>query len=157
MATQTEILHIVDSVAIALKQRNIAPGPVGLLATTGVVRSEIYMQRLKQYGYSLMVPDEHRQNAEVMAGIKAVKAGQISTAKPLLMAALAELLACGAQAVILGCTEIPLALEGWSGLDKLPVVNSTEALASNCIAHSFKQNSISIQAETGRLHGDEVA
>jgi len=60
-----------------------------------------------------------------------VKAGDLSKGRELALKQGARLVASGAQAVIAGCTEIPLVLR--SGDLEAPVVDATLVLAERCV------------------------
>ena len=81
---------------------------VGLLATSGTVRTGLYERVLAQRGIRLLVPDPAEQD-HVMQTIEAIKSGadpqSLETGLRRIAAALS---ARGAQAVIAGCTEISL-------------------------------------------------
>ena len=132
-----EVLHIVDAAADALARSGVPDGPVGLLATTGTLLADIYGRRLAGRGYDLLLPGPRRQEELVMAGIRAVKAGRVPQARRLLRSAVADLAAAGAKAVILGCTEIPLALDRTDRRGEVVLVDATAALAEACIAASL--------------------
>jgi aspartate racemase len=146
--TGAEFLHIVDTVADALLRQNVAACPVGLLATTGTIRADIYGSRLAGRGYSLILPGARQQENLVMAGIRAVKAGRLSQAHGLLQSAAADLAAAGARAVILGCTEIPLALPQTDWRLDVARIDATEALAQACIARSLAVSVSAVPAQT---------
>jgi aspartate racemase len=63
-----------------------------------------------------------------------VKASQIEAARPLVAAALAALAERGAAAVVLGCTELPLAVDDSTRQSGSLIVESTQSLAEACIA-----------------------
>lgn len=132
-----DFLHIVDAAGAALARQGVAAGPVGLLATTGTILADVYGDRLTGRGYELVLPNARRQEDLVMAGIRAVKAGRIPQARALLQSAVADLTAAGARAVILGCTEIPLALSDLDWRYDTVLIDATEALAESCVGHSM--------------------
>ena len=79
-----------------------------------------------------------RQCAElVMPGIAAVKAGDLVRGAALLQQAGGLLAESGAQALVLGCTEIPLVLN--PATSPLPVIDATAALARRAVAWSLAQ------------------
>ncbi|MFF4509259.1 aspartate/glutamate racemase family protein [Streptomyces sp. NPDC001401] len=105
------IVHMIGETARHLTALRPRIHTVGLLATTGTVRAGLYQERLESVGIRLVLPDAAAQDAEVMAAIHAVKAGtRDDTATALLARAAHRLTEQGAQAVIAGCTEIPLGL-----------------------------------------------
>ncbi len=100
----------------------------GLLATTGTVRAGLYQEWLDRSGIDLVLPDADSQDAEVMAGIRAVKAGLRDDATTALLARAARRLAGrGAQVIIAGCTEIPLGLP--ADAVEVPLVDPALTLA----------------------------
>jgi aspartate racemase len=116
------ILHIVDAVATMLP---IATERVGVLATPGTLRAGIYPDRLQRRRIRCAFPTDGGQ-AEVSRAIALVKAGDIADARAILVEQAGVLLDGGCDAIIMGCTEIPVALAGvaWPTL-----VDPTDALA----------------------------
>ncbi|WP_431284236.1 aspartate/glutamate racemase family protein [Humitalea sp. 24SJ18S-53] len=125
------ILHIVDAAAADLARQGVAPGPIGLLATEGTLAMRLYQQRLEAAGWDVLVPDAATMADVVSPAIAAIKAGAVGPAGLPLRAAAAGLVARGARAVVLGCTEIPLGLPEGPLRDSLgvPVVDTIDALA----------------------------
>jgi len=88
--------------------RLITVGKVGLLATTGTVRAELYRAACDRQDIELVVPDDEDQEL-VMDIIRRIKAGGPGPSVRDHAAAIAARLADrGADAVIAGCTEISL-------------------------------------------------
>lgn len=105
------IVHMVGEVARHLGAMNPPMHTVGLLATTGTVRAGLYQEWLDRVGIRLVLPDDVCQSREVMTAIRAVKAGvRDDSTTALLARAARRLTEQGAQAVVAGCTEIPLGL-----------------------------------------------
>lgn len=129
-ALSIPILHIVDA---ALNQlgRPGASGAVGLLATTGTLRSRIYQSRSGN-DVSWITSSDLEQEQWVMPGIRAIKADRLAEGTRLLKLAAQALVGRGAQRIVMGCTEIPIALAGQD--IGVPCVDSTLALARACVA-----------------------
>ncbi len=116
---------------------------VGLLATSGTIQSRVYHDILEKAGLAIQVPDEKHQ-AYVMSAIygeQGVKAGFTNgICSDELMQALGHLVDQEAQAVILGCTELPLLLaqdEAYSVAGKsIVLLDPSEILARKCVALS---------------------
>jgi aspartate racemase len=105
------IAHMIDEVAQHLARLRPPVRTVGLLATTGTVRAGLYDEWLARVGIDLVLPDDTSQEREVMAAIRAVKAGERGSAASAPLSSAAQRLADrGAQAIVAGCTEIPLGL-----------------------------------------------
>ncbi|MGW2716133.1 aspartate/glutamate racemase family protein [Streptomyces sp. NPDC001492] len=122
------IVHMIDEVARHLTTLRPRIRTVGLLATTGTVRSGLYQEWLDRYGIGLVLPDAAAQDAQIMPAIHAVKAGtHDDRTAALLTRAARRLTEQGAQAVIAGCTEIPLGLP--TDAADVPVVDPALVLA----------------------------
>jgi aspartate racemase len=107
------VLDLVETTLAAVRALEPRPGAIGLIATTGTVRSGLVSGPFKGAGFRIIVPPARGQ-ARVMAAIygkKGIKAG-VTAGPPweaLLDVAL-ELVQAGAGAILAGCTEVPLAL-----------------------------------------------
>jgi aspartate racemase len=125
------ILDMIAETCDALRSRHPEAGSVGLLASDGTVQSKIYHHALETRGIAILLPDESEQ-AFVQSTVDDVKAGKHTeeTRKKLLIIA-TRLIRTGAQAIILGCTELPLVFD--SGAFHYPSLNSTRILAEAAI------------------------
>jgi aspartate racemase len=133
-ASGLPILHIVGSVCEALRSKGIDGGAVGVMGTAGTLHTGIYQNYLQRSGYSCVLPTEAEMDELVMPGIVSVKAGDLTAAKQVLGDAARRLGERGARMVVLGCTEIPLALADASPEAAARYVDSTAALAQACLA-----------------------
>jgi aspartate racemase len=105
------IVHMIGEVARHLTTLSPRIHTAGLLATSGTVRAGLYQEWLDRFGIRLVLPDAASQDHEVMTAIHAVKAGTRDDPTTARLARAAQRLTeQGAQAVIAGCTEIPLGL-----------------------------------------------
>ncbi len=104
-----ELVHLIDNAVNALGRSLARSSAVGLLATAGLVHSQTYQRSLRDHGYRPLLPDEAGQ-AAVDEAIRRVKSGELHAPAPLIEFAISGLTARGAQAVVLGCTELPLLL-----------------------------------------------
>ncbi len=130
--TSLPVLHIIDETVKRLRKRHPRARRVGLLATTGTIQAGLFQQALAGTKTELLVPSEAMQKNVVMKAIYAIKAdGATPKARELVRKAACELLAQGAEAVIAGCTEIPLVLE--DGDLSVPVIDPIAILAEAAI------------------------
>jgi aspartate racemase len=105
---------------------------VGVLATDGCLASNVFQEALAARGLRAVLPDD-AEIAELMRLITRIKAGDQGPDVAAGMRKLAEaLVARGADAIIAGCTEIPLVLQA-DALD-VALVSSTDALAAATVA-----------------------
>jgi aspartate racemase len=106
-----QVVHMIEETGTYLGQHLPSVNRVGVLATTGTVRAGLYQDWLRRGGIDVLVPDEAVQADVVMPAIRAVKAGRDGPAvNDALALAASRLLEAGADAVIAGCTEIPIGL-----------------------------------------------
>lgn len=142
-AVSIPILHIADAALMAVCRLGETDA-VGLLATTGALRSAIYQSRGgDRVGWITSSDDEQEQ--WVMPGIRAIKANRLDEGTRLLRSAAEALVHRGAKSIILGCTEIPIALARQAV--GVPMVDSTQALADTCIAWAGAPAPVSVAAE----------
>lgn len=124
------VLSIFDAVADDIRGDPRGIGRVGLLATAGTARAGLFARHLERQGIVVDLPGAPDQDA-VMAAIYEVKSGPTGARRAELRdglrAVAGRLVAGGAQAIVLGCTEIPLII----GRDDapVPVFDALDALA----------------------------
>lgn len=114
---------------------------IGLLATDGTIKTGIYGKKAKSMSMTMVTPDAPYQALvmEAIYGEKGVKAGFTDGhCKEVLLKAAAHLVNDkGANALILGCTELPLILEETDeiklGEGKAAIVDPTSALARRIV------------------------
>jgi len=124
------IIHIVDAVIEDLQERGISSGRVGLMGTAATLTSGLYEQRLRAHGYECIVPTSDELQSLCMPAIVAVKANRPDLAFEPAAACVRALKARGADVVVLGCTELPLAIPpSRRGEIAVPLSDSIDALA----------------------------
>jgi aspartate racemase len=130
--SRAPILNIAQTCVAA-----VPPGAcnVAVLATGGTLHCGLYQRVLTKHGAAPVEPEEGTQRL-IDACIDAVKAGEIEHAAHHLSAALTDLTARGAQAAIMGCTEIPLAARMLRS-SPMPLVDSTLELARATVSYGL--------------------
>jgi aspartate racemase len=134
------MIHLVDA---AIEDASAIVGPrarVGLLGTDATLASGLYINREGTSALRWLLPTAREMTELVMPGIEAVKAGDRDTGRRRLAAAADALRKRGAEAVILGCTEIPVVLDAASS--PVPVVDATAALARRAVEWSRAQRAV---------------
>lgn len=131
-AVSIPFLSIVDVTVDALREQYPEARSAAIMATPACTHGGLYQAALADAGLTPVVPDEETL-ANLMTLIDRVKAGDQGTAVSDAMAAVAgRLVADGAEAVIAGCTEIPLVLR--PGQLPVPLISSTDELARQTVA-----------------------
>lgn len=121
------VVHMIQETAAKARQLLPDAKVAGLLSTSGTLGAGIYQQPFTDAGFSLVSPNETDQQALVMDSIYAIKAGEKEQAAQNLAKAAQKLIDEGAELIIAGCTEIPLALT--QDLVPVPMINPAEILA----------------------------
>jgi aspartate racemase len=121
------VLNMIEETAKETKKRMPQIKKVGLLASIGVYKSEIYHQYFKKYNIEAISPQE-KDKEEIMKVIYTIKAGNLSgkIEKNILKIA-QKLIDKGAEVIIAGCTEIPLILKERDV--SVPLIDPTQVLA----------------------------
>ena len=132
-AVNVPVLHIMTEVAKHLSGK---VKKAGVLASTGTLSTRLYEDGLRQAGIEALVPTGADQD-EVMDAIYAVKGGDLVKGRELALRCGQRLVSMGAQAVIAGCTEIPLVLH--EGDLVVPVIDATQILAIACVREALEE------------------
>ena len=82
---------------------------VGLLATEGTLKTGVY-KKFFEKDYQLLKPSQKIQNSSVNKAIKFVKMGNVKAAAKAIKPAINSLIKMKCKKVILGCTELPIAI-----------------------------------------------
>jgi aspartate racemase len=127
-------ISIVDACVSELAPLLTAGGSVGLIATRATLAGRVFDASLMKAGYTPVMPDDDAMDQWVLPGIELVKAGQSLQAAVLIERAVQALLKKGADAVVLACTETPVALDALQSPLRASCVDSTAALARACVA-----------------------
>jgi len=135
-AVSVPILHIVDATAASVAAEHPGVRRCGLLATSGTLRARLFEAHFESRGLAILRPEPGLQEAGVMPAIYAVKAGaNLAAARERIRGAAAALVAGGAQAIIAGCTEVPLLL---APADlPVPLIDPTAILARAAVRRAL--------------------
>lgn len=131
--SQLHLVHLIKETTSFLKE-NFSEKKIGILSTTGTRRTGLYKNSLEQAGLKVIEPDEswqERIHAAVYNDVYGIKASCCPVSEKAvseLRSAIAELKRMGAEVILLGCTEIPLAITEPT-IHGLPVVDANGVLA----------------------------
>ncbi len=133
-AVSIPFLSIIDCSARYIQNRHPSVRKVGLLGTDVTVYLGMHRQVFAQHHLSLVIPDAEVQKNCVMRAIygnDSIKAGKIDYPRQLLISACKNLIDRGAELIVLGCTELPLAIKPSD--TTVPLIDATEVLAQAAI------------------------
>ena len=107
---------------------------VGLLATEGTLKTGVY-KKFFDKDYQLIEPSQKIQKLSVNKAIKLVKMGNVKAAAKAIKPAIDSLIKMKCKKIILGCTELPIAIFEFKSFENL--ICSKVFLVRNLIlAHS---------------------
>src|SRR5262249_50409445 len=119
-------LHIVAAVGAEISHRKLQR--VGLLGTLAVTEGHLYESVLERRGVEIVLPSLHdRIQLNRIIGTEFIRGDYRARSRAYMQDLIAGLAAKGAEAVILGCTELPLLLSEMESV--LPFLDSTRILA----------------------------
>ena len=125
------ILNMIEETAKETREKISPIQKVGLLASIGIYKTGIYHQHFKKFNIEIISP-EKKDKKKVMKVIYAVKAGNLSKEiKKSILKIAQKLIDKGVEAIIAGCTEIPLILK--EGDISVPIIDPTQILAKIAI------------------------
>ncbi len=123
--------EVADYISIAYPDIN----NIGILGTNGVYKSRVYDDYLTGAGLSILYPDEEVQYRMVHPAIYDMEYGIKAMSEPVSMRAAGDLMSVagmlitkGAQLIVMGCTEIPLAVTT-DNIKGVPLVDAGDILA----------------------------
>jgi aspartate racemase len=131
------LVHIADAAVAAIARRPVPPLRVGLLATRGTLEAAFYGDRLARRGFEWIAPAPDEQARFVDEAIARVKAGDLAGARAPFGSAARALADRGADLILLGCTELPLAAEG--AACPVPLLDASRALAEALVDFSLRR------------------
>ncbi|HTU00251.1 MAG TPA: amino acid racemase [Candidatus Sulfotelmatobacter sp.] len=135
-AISIPILHIVEETALEVLASDRAPGRIGLLATSGTLRTHLFENCFEPKGVTIVQPEAGIQEACVMPAIYGVKHGEgLQEPRRLVRQAALHLQDRGAEAIIAGCTEVPLILA--ANQIPIPLIDPTTILARAAVRRAL--------------------
>ena len=128
MFPHIEVLHVAREVANALSKNGVRS--IGLLATDGTYRSGVYEKALREAGLTCYTPLP-AERERLMQGIyQGVKMGDLLLARECFQSVAAAMAKRhGLTTLVMGCTEIPLALKEVPGTQHMELLDPAMLLA----------------------------
>ena len=134
-AVSIPFLHIADATGAAAVARDTLK--VGLLGTAFTMEQDFLKSRLAAQGLTVLVPDADERQAVHRIIYEELCVGVIKAAsRQVYQRVIASLAARGAQAIILGCTEIGLLIKPEHS--DLPLLDTTELHAQAAVAFALE-------------------
>ena len=112
------IINMPKEVYIHAKKTCKKKSPIGLLATEGTIMTGVY-NKFFDTNYKLIHPNRLIQKNSVNQAIKLVKMGNVKAAAKRIKPAINFLIKKKCKKIILGCTELPIAIFAFKSFDKI--------------------------------------
>ena len=112
------IINMPKEVFIHTKKNCRKNSKIGLLATEGTLKTQIYNKLFEKF-FTIIKPTESLQVKSVNQTIKYVKMGNIKLAEKAIRPAINYLLKMKCKKIILGCTELPIAIFAFKSFKKI--------------------------------------
>ncbi|MGM0528726.1 MAG: aspartate/glutamate racemase family protein [Bacteroidota bacterium] len=130
-----KLVNMLEEVAAYISSNYPGVKNVGIMGTNGVFKTRVYDDYLSEAGFNAIYPDEdiqyrmvHPAIYDMEYGIKAFSSPVSERARVDLIKVTGMLISEGAQAIVLGCTEIPLAITQ-KAIDNIPLIDANDVLA----------------------------
>ncbi len=143
---EVKLVSTIHSVAKYIKEHYPSIVKVGILSTTGTFLSNVYPDCLSEYGLVGIQVSEEIQEFHVQPaiydrnyGIKAHSNPVTTPAKRGLLTGVEYMIEKGVEAIILGCSELPLALK-YKEFKEVPLIDTTQVLARALILEASPED-----------------
>jgi len=123
------LLNMLKETALEIKNRKIKK--IGLLATDGTIESRVYHRALTASGIDLVIPSPMQQKSVMDVIYNGIKASNSNIDLNEFYRTIDALFEKGAEMLVLGCTELPVAFELFH-IDR-PSIDPTSVLATAAI------------------------
>ena len=134
-AVPVPILHIIEETANYVKTALPEIRCVGLLATTGAMKTGMFPKAFEALGIHSLAPDEKEQTVVMDSIMEFKQNGLIEVARAALLGEVEKLRQRGAQAVIMGCTEVPIILKNAEA--PVPLVDPNGIMADVVVRYAL--------------------
>jgi aspartate racemase len=129
-------LHIAEEVGQEALTRGFKT--LGLTGTRFLVNSNVYPEKLSELGIGFLRPsEEQREKINAIIFDELVRGLQTQSALRYLQGVIRDFKAKGCDAVVLGCTEIPLLID--DQVSALPTLDSTRILARAALRRALAE------------------
>jgi len=112
------ILNMPKEVYLHTKKKCKKNSKIGLLATEGTLKTGVY-NKFFDKNFKVIIPSQSLQIKHVNKSIKFVKMGRIKDAEKALKPAIKYLVKMKCKKIILGCTELPIAIFAFKSFKKI--------------------------------------
>ncbi len=136
------ILSMPKEVYLHTKKNYKKNSKIGILCTEATLKTQVYNKYFDK-NYKLVSPGKPLQKLNVNKAIKYVKMGKIKLAEKAIKPAVNELIKMKCKKIILGCTELPIAIFAYKSFKKIKkskVFIDPNLLLANVSMKKYRKN-----------------
>jgi aspartate racemase len=136
------ILSMPKEVYLHTKKNYKKNSKIGILCTEATLKTQVY-NKYYDKNYKLVSPGKPLQKLNVNKAIKYVKMGKIKLAEKAIKPAVNELIKMKCKKIILGCTELPIAIFAYKSFKKIKeskVFIDPNLLLANVSMKKYRKN-----------------
>ncbi|RAZ81101.1 aspartate/glutamate racemase family protein [Planococcus halotolerans] len=131
------VLHIADTTAVEIRSKDLVK--VGLLGTSYTMEQDFYRSRIESHGIEVLVPPSEQRGEINRIIFEELVAGDLrQTSRETFQQAIRDLMAEGAEGIILGCTEIGLLIKPEDA--DVPVFDTAQIHAVAAVNEALKND-----------------
>ncbi len=123
------VLSIIEETATACKDKSFMR--VGVLGSTTTIKEELYFAELRKQSIEMIIPNEEDQHFVSECIIRIVNQNTVPEDKQRMIEIIERMNEKGAEAIILGCTDLFLIITPED--IAVPLINSTEVLENGVV------------------------
>ncbi len=138
-----QILHLIEETVSCIRQQYPDIKKVGILGTQGTYQARLYDKAIEDGGLEAVLPDPHVRQNDIHAalygagfGIKTSPGAVTEEARKRVLSAIHHLNQKGAEVIVLGCTELPLAVKECR-IDDIPILDPAKIMAEKLIRETY--------------------
>lgn len=144
-----QILHLIDETVAFISRSHPQVQRVGILGTQGTYQAHLYDKAIEDAGLEAILPHPDVRQNDIHAalyapefGIKTTDGAVTKEASKRILSAIRHLKQCGAEAIVLGCTELPLAIKD-KVVDGMPILDPAKIIVERLIMETYPDKLVS--------------
>jgi aspartate racemase len=137
------ILHLIDETVAFIGRAYPQIKKIGILGTQGTYQAHLYDKAIENAGLEAILPDPDVRKNDIHTalyapefGIKTTAGAVTKEASRRVLSAIRHLKQRGAEAIVLGCTELPLAIRD-EEIDGMPILDPAKIIVERLIMETY--------------------
>jgi len=136
--TKLPIYNIIEETTKAVNSKKFRN--VGVIATKTTIKTKLYKKIFNKYKIKLLLPDKNSRELTNKIILNILEGKRLKKDKEALLKIVQEFKTKGAEAIVLGCTELPLLIKQ-KEID-IPIFDTIKVLADSTIKYSIQSGGL---------------